>query len=258
MLSDMENSHRGVESKQVASSAERPWPAPSAVPALHMTWSKLLFAHWPVEPDIVARTLPAGLELDTSGGSAWLGVVPFCMGNVRLAGLPSLGVGERFPELNLRTYVTLGGKPGVWFYSLDAASPLAVAGARAWFNLPYFTSRMSCTQRDGWVSYASRRTHASAPDAEVRARYRPCSAPRRAPKGSLEAWLTDRYCLYTRDHGGALLRGEIDHEPWPLQDAEAHFERNTLDRASGFALPERAPLLHYVERIDVVAWPPAR
>jgi len=258
MLCSMESSQRGAASKALTTSAERPWPVPSAAPAMRMTWSELLFAHWPMEPDVVARTLPTGLELDTFGGVAWLGVVPFRMSNVRLAGLPSLGVGERFPELNLRTYVTLEGKPGVWFYSLDAASPLAVAGARAWFNLPYFTARMSCTGSDGWVSYASRRTHASAPDAEVLARYRPSSAPRRAPRGSLEAWLTDRYCLYTRDHGGALLRGEIDHEPWPLQDAEAHFERNTLARASGFTLPECAPLLHYVEHIDVVAWPPAR
>ncbi len=258
MFSAMKPAHQAASHAASCSSAERPWPVPRAAPAMSMTWSELLFAHWPLAPEVVARTLPAGLELDTFEGCAWLGVVPFRMSNVRLAGLPSLGVGERFPELNLRTYAKLDGKPGVWFYSLDAASPLAVAGARAWFNLPYFTARMSCAGRDGWIDYASRRTHAAAPDAAVLARYRPTSAPRRAARGSLESWLTDRYCLYSRDHGGGLLRGEIDHEPWPLQDAEAHFERNTLATAAGFGLPPIAPLLHYVERIDVVAWPPAR
>jgi uncharacterized protein YqjF (DUF2071 family) len=223
---------------------------------MRMTWSELLFAHWPFEPDLVARTLPAGLALDTFEGRAWLGVVPFRMSGVRLAGLPSFGVGERFPELNLRTYVTHGGKPGVWFYSLDAASPLAVAGARGWFNLPYFTARMSCESRADTVHYRSMRTHSGAPAAELLAQYRPTSVPRRASRGSLESWLTDRYCLYTLDHSGRLTRGEIDHAPWPLQDAEAHLERCTLAQASGFTLPDQRPLLHYVQSIDVAAWSP--
>ncbi len=223
---------------------------------MRMTWSELLFAHWPFDPALVAAKLPPGLQLDTFDGRAWVGVVPFQMSGVRLSGMPSLGWGERFPELNLRTYATLNGKPGVWFFSLDAASPLAVAGARAWFNLPYFTARMSCADSGGWVSYSSTRNHSGAPAAEVVARYRATSAPRRAKAGSLEAFLTDRYCLYTLDHGGNLTRGEIDHEPWPLQDAEAQFDRCTLAQASGLTLPNCDPILHFVKSIDVVAWEP--
>jgi uncharacterized protein YqjF (DUF2071 family) len=223
---------------------------------MRMTWSELLFAHWPFDPAVVAAKLPPGLQLDTFDGRAWLGVVPFQMSGVRLAGLPSLGVGERFPELNLRTYATLDGKPGVWFPPPPPPPPLAVAGARAWFNLPYFTARMSSTERDGWVNYSSTRNHAGAPSAEVSVRYRATSAPRRAHPGSLESFLTDRYCLYTLDHGGRLTRGEIDHEPWPLQDAEAQFDRCTLAQASGFTLPNCDPILHFVKSIDVVAWAP--
>lgn len=223
-----------------------------------MRWSELLFAHWPLEPRRIAPSLPPGLALDTFAGRAWLGIVPFRMSGVRLAGVPALGLGEEFPELNLRTYVVRDGKPGVWFYSLDAASPLAVAGARAWFHLPYFTARMRC-ERDGeGVCYSSVRTHSGAPSAEFLARYRPISEPQRAPEDSLDAWLTERYCLYSLGPGGEVLRGEIDHEPWPLQRAEASIERNTLAAASGFDLPRGDPLLHFVRSLDVLAWEPAR
>ena len=236
----------------------RPWPRPAAPPVMRMTWSELLFVHWECSPRLLASQLPPGLELDTCDGRAWVGVVPFRMRGVRLEGWPALGWAEDFPELNLRTYVRCGGRAGVWFFSLDAASPLAVAGARAWFHLPYFIARMSCTTlADGSTRYASERRHSGAPSAELVARYAPTSAPRRAERGSLEHFLVERYCLYSRAPNGGLLCGEIDHAPWPIQDARVEFERNSLGRAAGFELAPEPALAHYVRALDVTAWAPA-
>jgi uncharacterized protein YqjF (DUF2071 family) len=114
---------------------DRPWPIPKAPWVLRMAWEDLLFAHWPVDAARLRATLPEALELDLFEGRAWLGVVPFRMNDVGLRRLPAPGA-TRFPELNVRTYARHLGRPGVWFYSLDAGSALAVAGARAWFHLP--------------------------------------------------------------------------------------------------------------------------
>ncbi len=73
-------------------------------------------------------------------------------------------------------------------------------------------------------------------------------------KGSLDHWLTERYCLYTthRDH---IYRGEIHHHPWPVHDAEAEFETNTVAAAAGIALPDIPPHLMFARRLDVLIWP---
>jgi hypothetical protein len=221
-------------------------------------WHDLLFAHWPIAPEALRAHLPAQLELDTRDGVAWLGLVPFRMSGVRLRGLPGLPGASAFPELNLRTYVTHGGRPGVWFFSLDAHSALAVAVARAWFHLPYFRARMSCTERGEEVLYASERTHHGAARAELRARYGPVGAVELARPGTLEHWLTERYCLYARTPSGAILRGEIHHDPWPLQPARAEFEAQSVAAAQGLELPARAPHLAFARRLDVRIWAPRR
>jgi uncharacterized protein YqjF (DUF2071 family) len=232
---------------------------------LAMRWQDLLFAHWSLAPAALAPTLPAGLELDTRDGRAWLGVIPFRMSGVRLRGLPPLPGARAFPEANVRTYVRAGDRPGVWFYSLDAASRLAVAAARRWFHLPYVHARMQATAvaregREDGVRYASRRTGASAREpggaGELVCRYAPVGAPFEARPGTLEHWLTERYCLYSAAPDGRLLRGEIHHRPWPLQPAEADFERNDLAAASGLALPDERPQLLFARRLEVVAFAP--
>lgn len=222
---------------------------------MRQAWHDLLFAHWPVAPAALRPLVPPGLELDLHDGAAWVGIVPFRMSGVRVRGLPPLPGAAAFPELNLRTYVRRGGRGGVWFFSLDAASRLAVRAARAWFALPYFDAEMRCNARDdGTVEYASRRTHRGAAPAELRARYRPVGAPERAAPGSLAAFLTERYALFTV-RGGRVLAGEIHHPPWPLQPAAAELERETLAAASGIALPAAPPLLHFARRLDVLIWP---
>src|SRR5579871_4079287 len=151
----------------------RQWPAPASAWVMEQTWHDLLFMHWPVRPSELQPLIPPPLRLNTFQGVAWLGVVPFRMSGIRLRGMPAVPRLSAFPELNVRTYVTLDDKPGVWFFSLDAASALAVAAARRWFHLPYFRAEMSCRQTGERIDYTSRRTHARAHTAEFSASYEP-------------------------------------------------------------------------------------
>lgn len=221
-------------------------------------WHELLFAHWPVSADALRARLPAGLELDTFEGEAWLGLVPFRMSAVRLRGTPALPGLSAFPELNLRTYVRHGAHRGVWFFSLDAASRLAVRAARAWFHLPYFDARMECRERAGVVHYGSVRTHRGAPAAELALRYAPLAPVELARPGTLEHFLTERYCLFAAAPSGVLLRGDIHHRPWPLQRAQGEFESQTIAAAAGFARPARVPLFYFARVLDVLIWAPTR
>lgn len=221
-------------------------------------WHELLFAHWPVPAGVLRALVPPSLELDTREGQAWLGVIPFRMSGVRLRGTPAMPRLSAFPELNVRTYVVRDGKPGVWFFSLDAGNAAAVAVARAWFHLPYFRARMRSSGNGEWIEYRSARTHPGAPAAELALRYRPLGEERETEPGSLAHWLTERYCLYAAGGRGRMLRGEIHHAPWRLRSADAEFERNTMAAALGMALPETPPILYFAQRQDVVIWAPRK
>jgi uncharacterized protein YqjF (DUF2071 family) len=159
-----------------------------------------------------------------------------------------------FPELNVRLYVERDGKPGVWFLSLDARNRLAVWGARRFFHLPYFHARMSCEPARSVMTYASERIDAPRP-ARFRATYGPKGAMYEARPGTLEHFLTERYCFYARAPSGALFRGEVHHAPWPLHAAHAQIEENELTLAHGFRLTGAPAVLHFARRIDVVGWP---
>jgi uncharacterized protein YqjF (DUF2071 family) len=222
------------------------------------SWHDLLFMHWPVDAAVLRPLLPPQLHIDTFEGHAWLAVVPFRMTGVRLRGTPATPGLSAFPELNVRTYVTCGGKPGVWFFSLDAGNSLAVAIARAWFHLPYFRARMSCSEQEGWIHYQSERTHRRAPAGSLVVRYRSVGEVFSPHRGTLEYFLTERYCLYTTGGSGQIIRGEIHHPPWPLQVAEAEVTLNAMAEAATVALPARKPLLHFAKRQDVVVWWPER
>jgi len=236
--------------------AHRPWPLPAGPWVMAQSWHDLLFAHWPVDAGKLRALIPDRLEIDLFEGQAWLAVVPFRMTGVRLRGTPSLPWLSAFPELNVRTYVKYGGKPGVWFFSLDAGNPLAVVIARAWFHLPYFRARMSCEERDSYIHYRSGRTHQRASSALLECRYRASSKMFSPQPGTIEHFLTERYCLYTVGRNGCLIRGEIHHAAWPLQLAEAEFSRNSMADAAGIPLPMSKTLLHFAKRQDVLVWPP--
>jgi uncharacterized protein len=219
---------------------------------MKQTWHDLLFAHWPVPHDTLRPLVPAQLKLDQFDRQCWVGVVPFRMSGIRRRDVPALPEGgSRFPELNVRTYVTHGGKSGVYFFSLDAANHPAVWAARKFYYLPYFHAEMSCEDLGGKILYSSRRLKSPA---ELQGSYCPTAEVRLREKGSLEHWLTERYCLYTT-HRGEVYRGEIHHQPWPLQDAEAELETNTVAAAAGISLPPTSPSLLFARRLEVLIWP---
>lgn len=237
----------------------RPWPLPASPWVMTQTWSELLFAHWPLAPETLRSFLPPQLALDTWEGDAWIGVVPFRMTNVRPRFTPPVPWLSAFPELNVRTYVTAGGKPGVWFFSLDAANPVAVAVARTLFALPYFRARMACRRAgEETVQYRCARTHRDAPAAELEASYRPVGPTFMPAAGTLEQWLTERYCLYAVNRRGMLSRGEIHHRRWRLRPGEAELRVNTMALAAGVTLPEMEPLLHVAEPQETLIWAPRR
>jgi uncharacterized protein YqjF (DUF2071 family) len=234
----------------------RPYPVSAGPWAMGMTWRDLLFMHWPIDVELLRPLVPPALSIDTFDGSAWLGVVPFSMTGVRPHFLPAVPGLSNFPEINLRTYVTAEDRPGVWFFSLDAHSRLAVRLARATFHLPYFDAEMSCNAAKDEVHYRSVRTHGGAPPAEFEARYRPAGKP--FESGPIENFLTERYCLYSADKGGVVRRGEVHHRLWPLQPAEAEVRTLAMTQQIGLELPETRPILHFSKRLDVLAWLPRR
>ena len=238
--------------------AHRPWPPPSAPWVMAQRWLDLLFAHWRVDPAALRPFIPPGLELDTYDGSAWLAVVPFRMDRIRARGLPPLPGLSAFVELNLRTYVARDGKPGVWFLSLEATHPLAVRFARRTFHLPYMDAEMACEAGGDGIRYRSERIHRGEPPAAFRGRYGPAGAVFTAAPGTLEHWLTERYCLHAADEEGRLLMGEIHHAPWPLQPAWAEIAENTMAEPFGIALHRPPDSLLFARAIVVALWWPER
>ena len=241
----------GRQARSLQHVGHRPWPVPEGRWVAAQTWEDLLFAHWRVPLEEIRHHVPHELEVELHEGSAWVGVVPFRLTGLRLRGGMPLPRVSSFLELNVRTYVrTWDEKPGVWFFSLDASSPLAVRAARRLFKLPYFDARMSLEHRDGWRDYECVR---SGERGKVfSGRYRPTGKKVfHAEPGSLEAFLTERYCLYAADRTGALFRAEIHHEQWPLQRAEAELELTSI---APFEL-HGEPLCHFAGRLDMLLWP---
>jgi hypothetical protein len=230
----------------VGDTAHRPWPLPDEPWTTAQTWVDLAFLHWRVDPGELGKHLPDSVELETFDGAAWLGVVPFLMTGVRLRGLPPFPVLSSFPELNVRTYVRRDDRPGVWFFSLDADSRLFVEAAKWQYKLPYHHAEMSHGRVGDDVHYESAR-----PGGVFNADYRGTGDLFEAEPGSLEHFLTERYCLYTAD-GPRAYRAEIHHLPWTLQRGVAEIDLNTM---APLTLPDEAPHVLFAPRQDVVVWP---
>jgi uncharacterized protein YqjF (DUF2071 family) len=233
----------------------RPWPVPREPWTMAQSWESLLFAHWELPAGTLRGLVPSSVELDTFDGAAWLGVTPFFVSAARVRGLPSAGPLAAFPELNVRTYVSVEDKPGVFFFSLDAAHPLAVRAARQWYLLPYYTAESSIDAAAMPVRFRSQRTDRRAPAAELDVMYAPRADVFRARPGSLEWWLTERYCLYTTGSRARLWRAEIHHAPWPLQVADVNIRANTMGDWLRLPLPGAPMLAHYSAHLDVRLWP---
>jgi uncharacterized protein len=219
------------------------------------TWAQLLFMHWPVAPEALRPAVPAEVPIDTFDGSAWIAITPFELLGLRLRTTPPLPRLSHFPELNVRTYTVVDGRPGIWFLSLDAGSTPAVHAARRLYRLPYFRASMEIARSGERVTYRSSSASVHRPRAALHVDYAPTGPRFTARPGTLEHFLCERYCLYALDAAHRLHRAEIHHPPWPLQTAEAAIHENTMTDPFGIELPATAPLLHFASHQDVVIWP---
>ena len=239
------------QSSALTETAHRSWPLPSGSWLMGQTWDGLLFAHWRVEAEAVRALVPPELSVDEHDGSAWLGITPFDLTGFRLRGTLPLPVVSCFPEINVRTYVTAEGKPGIWFFSLDTSSLIAVEAARRAYKLPYFHARIARDRDEDRIHYSSARRDAIRPFV-FGATYEPAGMAFEPESGTLEHFLTERYCLYAADESG-LYRAEIHHTPWRILPAGVSIDLNTMP-PDGLEL-DGEPLCHVAERQDVVIWP---
>lgn len=236
------------QARSVRETAHRAWPMPSSRWIMGQTWESLVFVHWRVAVDELRPFIPSGLEIEEFDGSAWLGIVPFRITGLRPRGMVPVRGLSTFNELNVRTYVrTADGKPGVWFFSLEATSRLAVRAARRQYRLPYFDARM--TLRDDGARIETECVRLGE-DTAFSGVFRATGKPAESPVNSLELFLVERYCLYA-EGGGRLWRAEIHHAPWVLAAGEADIDRNSIA-----PVPLAGdPLCHVAARQDVVIWP---
>ena len=241
-----------------AETAHRPYLLPKGQWIMEQSWHDLLFAHWTLPHEVIQRAVPEGLPVDTFEGKAWVSVAAFSLRGLRMRGLPTIPAVSTFPELNLRTYVTIGGKPGVYFFSLDAANRLAVAGARLLFHLNYFEALMSITRSADGFAFLSRRSDRRGKPADFTARYRATGKGFRPAPGTLEYFLAERYCLYSVSRATRVYRLDIHHKPWLLQPAEALLDAAPLFTAASLPAPGAEPVLHFSAVQEMIGWLPER
>jgi len=235
----------------------RPWPPPMTPWVMTQRWNDLLFLHYEMPAEKLQALVPEVLTLDTYQQRAWLSITPFWINHLRPPGVPSLPWISRFDELNVRTYVTYEGRPGVYFFSLDASHLSAVWGARIFYRLPYWHAEMKVKGRGKpEIQYRSKRSHGPKP-AELRLSYAPTGPSAHAKPGSLEYFLCERYCLYSISRR-RLYRADIHHLPWSLEPASAEIELNTMTETLQVALPQSADLIAFSRELQVLVWAPER
>lgn len=225
---------------------------PKGQPVMHQAWGKLLFIHWRIQENILRPHIPASLEIDTYGDSAWIAITPFTMWDIRafppfVPPVPGL---DSMHELNVRTYVHHNGVPGVWFFSLDANSRAAVLGARTFFHLPYYNADIEMQGKKKIKYKLDRRDE---PAAQLRAAWSVGEPLPQSQPGSREFFLTERYILYT-EYDDDLYRAQIYHEPWQLYEAELTSFSSTMLEANQLVQPKTQPILHYADEVHVDIW----
>ncbi|KUP04032.1 hypothetical protein Q75_17110 [Bacillus coahuilensis p1.1.43] len=219
---------------------------------MKQTWSSLLFAHYRVDSEHLQSLLPSCLEVDLFDASAWVSVVPFEMNNVQIRGTGGI-FAQSFLELNVRTYVKFGKKPGVYFFSLDANHPRAVTFANVTYGLPYLHADMSI-EKSHTILFNSIRTDKRERVGRFEADYTPVGEPFKSKRGFLPYWLTERYSLFVVK-GKSIFEGKVDHPPWRLQQAEVTFYHHTVAESIGVRLPESPEHVHYSDTLDVRIFP---
>jgi uncharacterized protein len=228
---------------------------------LHQNWHHLLFLHWEVPVAELQALLPLRLTADTFEGKAYVGLVPFTLTGVRPIMVPPLPWISSFHEVNVRTYVHCEGRdPGVWFFSLDASSSIAVAAARAAYKLPYFGADIDFHVHPGafpTIDFDSHRTdERGAMPADVHVRYKPMEGPvTPAAPGTLEHFLVERYILYAENEQRDLYRARVHHQPYPVQRVEVSGLQETLIWAAGIKRSEQPAYSHYASEVNVNVYP---
>jgi uncharacterized protein YqjF (DUF2071 family) len=227
---------------------------PAGRPVMKQRWSRLLFLHWRVEPDLLRPMLPEGLHLDLREGEAWLGVVPFLMERVRPVLLPAVPGLSWFLELNVRIYVhDDAGVPGVWFLSLDCNQPVAVELARRLFLLPYQHARMRC---GGDLAETRYRCLRRGEEEEAVYEYGPAGETREAAPGTLEFFLLERYVLFSKGRNGRIYEGRVHHAPYRWAAAKCGKWSALPVKWDGLPEPtSAAESALWVERVDVEIFP---
>ena len=226
---------------------------PKGQPVMHQNWGKLLFMHWRINEHFIRPLIPAELEIDTFGDSAWLTVTPFSMWDIRafppyVPPVPGLNA---MNELNVRTYVHFNGVPGVWFFSLDIDSRAAALAARTFYYLPYYTADIKHEQKGDQFHYTLKRD--DDPQALFQASWTAGDKIPQAQPGSKEFFLTERYVLYS-EKDGDLYRARIHHQPWGLQQATLIDFSTDIIEAAGITQPSTQPILQYAEEVNVDIW----
>ncbi len=229
---------------------------PDGLPLMEHHWGKLLFMHWPLSVESLRPLIPPQLDIDTFDGEAWVGITPFTLWNVRLSFTPPVPYLSDFHELNVRTYVLYRGVPGVWFFSLNTNSSMTVFGARTFYFLPYFNADIDLRQEDDIIHYALRRTDAER-GGEFNASWKIGDELPEAEPGTLEFFLTERYCLYSAS-GESIYRARIHHRPWPLRQAALLSHTSDIAEADYVPALKGKALVHYAEALAVDVWPPEK
>jgi len=226
-------------------SDHRPFPLPDRQWLLYQEWKQVLFVHVPVPVQVVQELLPSSLVPDLFGRSAWLSFVVFTVTNSRLRLVPFFPVCPTFQELNLRTYVTYKGKPGIYFIDIRSNNPAAIMLLRTFTSLHY--RNVSIEAENGYYSVD---VHNQSNNHFTIRYHNEWMVTRRS---QIEEWLTERYCCYTID-GNRLFSYDIHHMPWKLS-------RATIEKAEGryklgqWQLTERDfSIVHYVVQQQVLIW----
>jgi uncharacterized protein YqjF (DUF2071 family) len=229
-------------------------------------WNDGLFAHFAIDPPTLRRLVPEALTLDLYDGVAWLTITASCTSHLRPSGVPPLPGISFFPQISTRTYVTMQGKPGLYYFSVDAANLSAVWFARIFFRMQYWHSAIQVSgatiqarkPEEPSIRFRCSRLHGPAAlsgAAKFDAVYSPTGEPTRARRGSLDEFLTERYCLYSRN-GRKIYRTELHHQPWPLQRATVEIRINSIAEPLGLTLASEPVLSHFSRSLKILTWAP--
>ncbi|MFD0770574.1 YqjF family protein [Bacillus sp. CGMCC 1.60114] len=232
----------------------RPFPISSKKWIMRQTWRNVFFLHWPIRPEALRPHIPAPLQMDTFDHYAWLGIVAFVMGGIYPRNFPFISITPRFSEVNVRTYVQYDGKPGVYFLSLDVQNWASYTIAKRWYRLPYYPAQISFQNEDKTIHCQSIRKGKINTQIAFNGSFIPSPEVNFANTGTIDHWLTERYCLYSADKRGNIYCGEIHHSPWPLQKIETEIGMNTLFSPFHSGLSKEKPISHFSKGIDSLIW----